>query len=174
MAKKLVHEDIPLLKWYRQARPGLEKEKENYFCAVLARASAMRVKETAHVKRGCKTGGKNVDNPARAKKHKSTSALAGAAGNRAMKALAAKRKSKEAEEDADELDEIEEEIQEEEEDQGEEEEGERRGHLKEHESQGAESQGEPQKRRRPRSKVLIAALPLHSSMLPDVICDSAR
>ena len=50
----------------------------------------MLSKETARVKSGHKTGGKQ----SAAKKRKSASAMANAAGERAVKALAAKRKGK--------------------------------------------------------------------------------
>ena len=58
----------------------------------------MRTKETARVKSGQKTGGRQ----SATKKRKSASALANAAGLRAVKALEAKRKgTAEAEEDVD-------------------------------------------------------------------------
>ena len=79
-----------------KVRPGLEKEKENYCCS----CCAMRSKETACVKSGHKTGGKQSG----AGKRKSATALANAAGLRAVKALAAKRKRpQETENEIDEL-----------------------------------------------------------------------
>ena len=132
----------------------------------------MRAKEIAHVRGGCKTGGKKVVQ-AKAAKRKSAVAMAEAAENRAMQALGTKRKRTDPVDD-DELEQREEGVQEEEEDQGEEEEEEESGEFEEHESQGATSQGEPKKSRRPRSKVLIIALPLNSRILPDVIRESAR
>ena len=122
-----------------------------------------RVKETAYVKRGQKTGGR----PSAAKKRKSALAMADAAGDRAVKALAARRRGKADAEERDELGEQEEEAEQEEEEE-EEEDGEESGDIEEQESQEAESHGEPQKKRRPRSKVLIVSLPWHPSIFPDV------
>ena len=120
------------------------------------------------MKSGQMTGGKQ----SAPKKRISATALANAAGLRAVKALAAKRKgTAEAEEDVDELQEGGTEQEEEEE---EEEEGEESREIEEQESQEAETQMEPHKKRRPRSKVLIVALPLHPRMCPDVIRESAR
>ena len=62
----------------------------------------MRVKETANVKGGGKTGGKKAVQSKSAKR-KSASAMAAAAGNRAMQALATKRKRTDPEADGDEL-----------------------------------------------------------------------
>ena len=102
-----------------------------------------RVKETARLKGGHKTGGK----PSAVKKRKSAPALANAAGLRAVKALAAKRKNVvDAEKDDDELVEHELEAGQEEEEE-EEEDGEESGGIEEHDSQAAESQMEPQKKR---------------------------
>jgi hypothetical protein len=89
-----------------------------------------------------------------------------------VKALAAKRKgTAEAEEEVDELQEggAEQEEEEEEEEQGEE-----SGEIEEVESQEAESQMEPQRKKRARSKVLIVSLPWHPRIYPDVIRESAR
>ena len=89
------------------------------------------------MKSGQRTGGKQ----SAPKKRKAASALADAAGLRAVKALAAKRKgTAEAEEDVDELQEGGAEQEEEEE---EEEEGEESGEIEEQESQEAETQMEP-------------------------------
>ena len=68
--------------------PGWKNENKNIFVApVLARAGAMRAKQIAHVKGGGKTGGKKAVQSKSAKR-KSASAMAAAAGNRAMQALA--------------------------------------------------------------------------------------
>jgi hypothetical protein len=128
----------------------------------------MRVKERAHVKSGNKTGGK----ASAAKKRKSASAMAEAAGNRAVKALAATRKGSANPLDDD--DELEAEGAEAEEGEEEEEQGEESGEIEEEESQEAESQMEPQRKKRARSKVLIVSLPWHPRIYPDVIRESAR
>ena len=129
-----------------------------------------RVKETARLKGGHKTGGK----PSAAMKRKSASALANAAGLRAVKALAAKRKNAvDAEEDEDELPNHEPEAGQDE-DEEEEEDGEESGEIEEQESQEAETQMEQHKKRRPRSKVWTVSLPLHPRICPDVIRVSAR
>ena len=97
--------------------------------------------------------------------------MANAAGMRAVKALEAKRRALvDTEEEADEL---EREADPEEGDE-EEEEGEKSGEIEEQESQGAETQMEPQIKKRKRSKVLNVSLPLHPSICPDVIRESAR
>ena len=120
------------------------------------------------MKSGQRTGGKQ----SAPKKRKAASALADAAGLRAVKALAAKRKgTAEAEDDGDELQEGGAEQEEEEE---EEEEGEESWEIEEQESQEAETQMEPYRKKRTRSKVLIVSLPLHPSICPDVIRESAR
>ena len=120
------------------------------------------------MKSGQRTGGKQ----SAPKKRKAASALADAAGLRAVKALAARRKgTAEAEEDVDELQEGGSEQEEEEE---EEEQGEESGEIEEQESQEAETQMEPYRKKRTRSKVLIVSLPLHPSICPDVIRESAR
>ena len=86
-----------------------------------------------------------------------------------MKALEARRRgSGDTEEEVDELREGEEEGDEEEE------EGEESVEIDEQESQEAETQMEPQKKKRKRSKVFIVLLPLHPSICPDVIRESAR
>ena len=122
------------------------------------------------MKSGQRTGGKQ--SAPKKLERKAASALADAAGLRAVKALAARRKGTvEAEEDVDELQEGGAEQEEEEE---EEEEGEESGEIEEQESQEAETQMEPHKKRRPRSKVWIVSLPLHPHICPDVICVSAR
>ena len=127
----------------------------------------MRTKVNAHVKSGQTTGGRQ----AVTKKHKSALALANAARMRAVKALEAKRRgSADTEEEADEL---EREADPEEGDE-EEEEGEESGEIEEQESQDAETQMEPQIKKRKRSKVFIVLLPLHPSICPDVIRESAR
>ena len=128
----------------------------------------MRTKVNAHVKSGQKTGGRQ----SATKKRKSASALANAAGLRAVKALEARRKgTADAEDDVDEL-----EVggAEPEEGEEEEEEGEESGEIDEQESQEAETQMEPHIQKRKRSKVLIVSLPLHPSICPDVIRESAR
>ena len=96
--------------------------------------------------------------------------MANAAGLRAVQALEAKRRgSGDTEEDADELQGDGEEEGDEEEEEGEESAG-----IEEQESQEAETQMEPQIRKRKRSKVLNVSLPLHPSICPDVIRESAR
>jgi hypothetical protein len=126
----------------------------------------MRTKVNAHVKSGHKTGGKQ----SAAKKRKGAAALANAAGLRAVKALEARRKgATDTEDDVDELGQGEQEEGEEEEEEGEE-----SGEIEEHESQEAETQMEPHIKKRKRSKVLIVSLPLHPSICPDVIRESAR
>ena len=128
----------------------------------------MRNKEVARVKSGQRTGGKQSGGK---QKRKSASALANAAGIRAVKAIAAKRRgTAETEEDVDELEPGEAEQDEEEE----EDDGEESGEIDEHESQEAETQMEPHRKKRTRSKVLIVALPLHPRVCPDVIRESAR
>ena len=120
------------------------------------------------MKSGQRKGGKQ----SAPKKRKAASALADAAGLRAVKALAAKRNgTAEAEDDGDELQEggAEQEEEEEEEEQGEE-----SGEIEEQESQEAETQMEPYIKKRTRSKVLIVALPLNPRVCPDVIRESAR
>ena len=120
------------------------------------------------MKSGHKTGGKQSGH----RKRKCASALANAAGLKAVKALEAKRRgTAEAEE---EIDELEEGGAEQEEEEEEEEEGEESGEIEENESQEAETQMEPQRKRRPRTKVLIVSLPLHPRICPDVIRESAR
>ena len=127
----------------------------------------MRGKKTAAVKDGQRTGGR----ASAAKKRKSAISMANAAGMRAVKALEAKRRgSADTEEEADEL---EREADPEEGDE-EEEEAEESGEMEENESQEAETQMEPQKKKRKRSKVFIVLLPLHPSICPDVIRESAR
>ena len=126
----------------------------------------MRGKKSAVVKVGQRTGGK----ASASKKRKSAISMANAAGLRAVQALEAKRRgSGDTEEEADEL-------QREGEDEGdeEEEEGEESAEIEEQESQEAETQMEPQIRKRKRSKVLNVSLPLHPSICPDVIRESAR
>jgi hypothetical protein len=128
----------------------------------------MLSKEAARMKSGHRTGGKQ----SAPKKRKSASALADAAGLRAVKALEARRKgTADAEDDVDEL-----EVggAEPEEGEEEEEEGEESGEIEEQESQEAETQMEPYRKKRTRSKVLIVSLPLHPSICPDVIRESAR
>ena len=104
----------------------------------------MRSKETARVKSGPKTGGKQSG----AGKRKSATALANAAGLMAVKALAAKRKR--PQETENEIDELREEGEDgedgEEEGEEEEEEGEESGEIEELESQEAETQGDAQKK----------------------------
>ena len=96
--------------------------------------------------------------------------MANAAGLRAVQALEAKRRgSGDTEDDADELLGDGEEEGDEEEEEGEESAG-----IEEQESQEAETQMEPQIRKRKRSKVLNVSLPLHPSICPDVIRESAR
>ena len=127
----------------------------------------MRGKKSAAVKDGLRTGGR----ASAAKKRKSAISLANAAGMRTVKALEAKgRGSADTEEEADEL---EREADPEEGDE-EEEEGEESWEIEEQESQEAETQMEPQIKKRKRSKVLNVSLPLHPSICPDVIRESAR
>ena len=96
--------------------------------------------------------------------------MANAAGLRAVQALEARRRgSGDTEEEADEL-----QREGEEEGDEEEEEGEESAEIEEQESQEAETQMEPQIRKRKRSKVLNVSLPLHPSICPDVIRESAR
>ena len=124
-----------------------------------------RGKKSAVVKVGHRTGGK----ASASKKRKSAISMANAAGLRAVQALEARRRgSGDTEEEADELREGEEEGDEEEE------EGEESVEIDEQESQEAETQMEPQIRKRKRSKVLNVSLPLHPSICPDVIRESAR
>ena len=86
--------------------------------------------------------------------------MANAAGLRAVQALEAKRRgSGDTEDDADELQGDGEEEGDEEEEEGEESAG-----IEEQESQEAETQMEPQIRKRKRSKVLNVSLPLHPSI----------
>ena len=126
----------------------------------------MRGKKSAVVKVGQRTGGK----ASASKKRKSAISMANAAGLRAVQALEARRRgSGDTEEDADEL-----QREGEEEGDEEEEEGEESGEIEEQESQEAETQMEPQIRKRKRSKVLNVSLPLHPSICPDVIRESAR
>ena len=101
----------------------------------------MRNKEVARVKSGQRTGGKQ----SAPKKRKSATALANAAGLRAVKALAAKRKR--PQETEHEIDELEEGGAEQEEEEEEEEEGEESGEIEEQESQEAETQMEPHKKK---------------------------
>ena len=132
----------------------------------------MQTKEVARMKSGQRTGGKQ----SAPKKRKAASALADAAGLRAVKALAAKRKRpQETEHEIDELGEEAEDGEEgEEEGEEEEEEGEESGEIEEQESQEAETQMEQYRKKRTRSKVLIVSLPLHPRICPDVIRESAR
>ena len=124
-----------------------------------------RGKKSAVVKVGHRTGGK----ASASKKRKSAISMANAAGLRAVKALEARRRgSGDTEEEADEL------LEGEEEGDEEEEEGEESVEINEQESQEAETQMEPQIRKRKRSKVLNVSLPLHPSICPDVIRESAR
>ena len=96
--------------------------------------------------------------------------MANAAGLRAVQALEARRRgSGDTEEETDEL-----QREGEEEGDEEEEEGEESAEIEEQESQEAETQMEPQIRKRKRSKVLNVSLPLHPSICPDVIRESAR
>ena len=128
----------------------------------------MRGKKSAVVKDGQRTGGK----ASAGKKRKSAISLAHAAEMRAVKALEARRRgSADTEEEVDELREGEADPEEGDE---EEEEGEESGEIEEQESQEAETQMEPQIRKRKRSKVLNVSLPLHPSICPDVIRESAR
>ena len=125
-----------------------------------------RGKKSAVVKVGHRTGGK----ASASKKRKSAISMANAAGLRAVQALEAKRRgSGDTEDDADELQGDGEEEGDEEEEEGEESAG-----IEEQESQEAETQMEPQIRKRKRSKVLNVSLPLHPSICPDVIRESAR
>ena len=125
-----------------------------------------RGKKSAVVKVGHRTGGK----ASASKKRKSAISMANAAGLRAVQALEARRRgSGDTEEEADEL-----QREGEEEGDEEEEEGEESAEIEEQESQEAETQMEPQIRKRKRSKVLNVSLPLHPSICPDVICESAR
>ena len=126
----------------------------------------MRGKKSAVVKVGQRTGGK----ASASKKRKSAISMANAAGLRAVQALEARRRgSGDTEEEADEL-----QREGEEEGDEEEEEGEESAEIEEQESQEAETQMEPQIRKRKRSKVLNVSLPLHPSICPDVIRESAR
>ena len=125
-----------------------------------------RGKKSAVVKVGHRTGGK----ASASKKRKSAISMANAAGLRAVQALEARRRgSGDTEEEADEL-----QREGEEEGDEEEEEGEESAEIEEQESQEAETQMEPQIRKRKRSKVLNVSLPLHPSICPDVIRESAR
>jgi len=125
-----------------------------------------RGKKSAVVKVGHRTGGK----ASASKKRKSAISMANAAGLRAVQALEAKRRgSGDTEEDADALQGDGEEEGDEEEEEGEESAG-----IEEQESQEAETQMEPQIKKRKRSKVLNVSLPLHPSICPDVIRESAR
>ena len=115
-----------------------------------------RGKKSAVVKVGHRTGGK----ASASKKRKSAISMANAAGLRAVQALEAKRRgSGDTEDDADELQGDGEEEGDEEEEEGEESAG-----IEEQESQEAETQMEPQIRKRKRSKVLNVSLPLHPSI----------
>ena len=126
----------------------------------------MRGKKSAVVKVGQRTGGK----ASASKKRKSAISMANAAGLRAVQALEARRRgSGDTEEDADDLQREGEEGGDEEEEEGEE-----SAEIEEQESQEAETQMEPQIRKRKRSKVLNVSLPLHPSICPDVIRESAR
>jgi hypothetical protein len=125
-----------------------------------------RGKKSAVVKVGHRTGGK----ASASKKRKSAISMANAAGLRAVQALEARRRgSGDTEEETDEL-----QREGEEEGDEEEEEGEESAEIEEQESQEAETQMEPQIRKRKRSKVLNVSLPLHPSICPDVIRESAR
>ena len=116
------------------------------------------VKETARLKGGRKNGGK----PSAPKKSKSASALANAAGLRAVKALAAERKNAvDAEEDEDELPDHEPEAGQDEEEE-EEEDGEESGEIEEQESQEAETQIEPHKKKEAKIKGIDCFIALAS------------
>ena len=116
----------------------------------------MRNKEFARVKSGQRTGGKQ----SAPKKRKSASALANAAGLRAVKAIAANRKgTTEAEADLDELEAGEAEQEEEEE---EEEDGEESGEIEEQESQEAETQMELHRKKKDKIKGIDCCIALAS------------
>jgi hypothetical protein len=168
VAKELLHEHVQLLYRFGQGKARAGKRKIKLLLRCPSSCRVMRTKVNAHVKSGQKTGGRQ----SATKKRKSASALANAAGLRAVKALEARRKgTADAEDDVDEL-----EVggAEPEEGEEEEEEGEESGEIDEQESQEAETQMEPHIQKRKRSKVLIVSLPLHPSICPDVIRESAR